>query len=49
MLKNGQTYVKNLAAFTPQDFQSIFGHFSTSMKGLVYLHTKPNRQSHVQS
>ena len=40
MLKNGQTYVKNLAVFTPQDFQSIFDHFSTlSMKGLIYIHT----------
>ena len=35
MLKNGQTYFKNLAVFTPQDFQSMFGHFSTlGMKGL---------------
>ena len=29
MLKNGQTYFKNLAVFTPQDFKSMFGHFST--------------------
>ena len=28
MLKNGQTYFKNLAVFTPQDFKSMFGHFS---------------------
>ena len=28
-LKNGKTYFKNLAVFTPHDFQSIFGHFST--------------------
>ena len=29
MLKNGQTYFKNIAVFTPQDFESMFGHFST--------------------
>ena len=29
MLKNGQTYFKNLAVFTPQDFKIMFGHFST--------------------
>ena len=29
MLKNGQTYFKNLAVFTPQDFSSMLGHFST--------------------
>ena len=29
MLKNGQTYFKNLAVWTPQDFESMFGHFST--------------------
>ena len=29
MLKNSQTYFENLAVFTPQDFQSMFGHFST--------------------
>ena len=35
MLKNGQTYFKNLVVLTPQDFQSMFGHFSTfCMKGL---------------
>ena len=29
-VQNGQTYhVRNLAVFTPQDFESIFGHFST--------------------
>ena len=26
--KNGQTYFKNLAAFTWQAFKSLFGHFS---------------------
>ena len=36
MLKNGQTYFKNLAVFTPQDFYSMFGHFSTLCnKGLM--------------
>ena len=35
MLKNGQTYFKNLAVSTPQDFKSMFGHFSIlCMKGL---------------
>ena len=37
MVKNGQTYYKNLAVFTPQDFYSMFGHFSTLfMKGLMF-------------
>ena len=36
MLNNGQTYFRNLAVFTPQDFQSMFGHFTTlCMKGLI--------------
>ena len=30
LLKNSQTYLKNLAVFTQQDFQSMFGHISTS-------------------
>ena len=35
MLKNGQTYFKNLAVSTPQDFKNMFGHFLTlCMKGL---------------
>ena len=34
MFKNGQTYFKNHAVFTPQHFQSIFDHLSTYMKGL---------------
>ena len=40
MLKNGQTYFKNLTVFTPQDSYSIFGHFSTlCMKGLkIYIY-----------
>ena len=29
MLKNCQTYSKNLAVFSSQDFKSIFGNFST--------------------
>lgn len=29
MLKNGLTYFKNSAVWTPQGFESIFGHFST--------------------
>ena len=29
MLKNSQTYLNNLVVFTPQDFQSTFGHFSS--------------------
>ena len=36
MLKNGQTYFKDLAVFIPQDFLSMFDHFSTSyMKELT--------------
>ena len=34
-VKIWQTYFKDLAVFTHQDFKSIFGHFSTlCMKGL---------------
>ena len=41
MLKNGQTYFKNFAVFTPQDFKSMFGHFSTLCnKGLNRQNTK---------
>ena len=29
MLKNGRTYFKSLAVWKPQDFKSMFGHFST--------------------
>ena len=29
ILKNGQTYLKNLAVWTPQGFWSMFGYFST--------------------
>ena len=32
MLKNSQTYFKNLMVPTPQDFKSMFGHFSTLWK-----------------
>ena len=36
MLKNGRTYCKNFAVLTPQDFKSIFNHFSILyMKGLT--------------
>ena len=35
MLKNGQTYFKNLAVFKTKDFKNMFGHFSTlCIKGL---------------
>ena len=35
VFQDGQTYFKNLAVSRPQDFKSIFGHFSTfCMKGL---------------
>ena len=35
MLKNGQTFIKNLTVFTLQDFWSMFYHYSTlSMKWL---------------
>ena len=30
MLKNGRTYFKSLVVWKPQDFKSMFGHFSTS-------------------
>ena len=41
MLKNGQTYFKNLAVLAPQDFESMFGHFSTLWnKGLMSFSTK---------
>ena len=37
-LKNGQTHFKNLTLWTTQNFQSMFGHFSTPrMKGLKTL------------
>ena len=35
MLKNGQTYFKNLAVFTPQDFKvclAIFQHYAINRK-----------------
>ena len=40
MLKNGQTYFKNFAVWTPQDFLSMCSHFSTWKKGLKYLPTR---------
>ena len=27
---NGQTYIKDLVVWIPQDFESMFGHFATS-------------------
>ena len=40
-LRNGQTYLKNLAVFTPQNFLSLFGHFSIyCMKGLYFSKTR---------
>ena len=54
MLKNGQKYFKNLAAFKPQDY-SIFGHFSTCMKRLILksdknkLLTVVNKKSKFQN
>ena len=30
MLKDGQTYFKNVEVLTPQNVQSMFDHFSTS-------------------
>ena len=41
MLKNGQIYFKNVTVKPPQDFKSIFGHFSTLwMIGLNYNSVK---------
>ena len=41
LLKNAQTYLKNLAVFTPQNFLSLFGHFSIyCMKGLYFSKTR---------
>ena len=35
IMKDGQTYFENNAVWTPQDFESVFGHFSLLlMKGL---------------
>ena len=42
MLKNGQTYLKNLAVFTPQDFKGNFGHFSTLYTKGSTLRVKKN-------
>ena len=42
MLKNGQTYLKNLAVFTPQDFKGNFGHFSTLYTKGSALRVKKN-------
>ena len=37
ILQNGQTFFKNLAVWTPQDFWSMFGHFTTlCVEGLTH-------------
>ena len=42
MLWDGQTCFKNLAVWTPQDLESIFGHFTTlCMKGLIRSYFLP--------
>ena len=47
MLKNGQTYFKYLAVFTPQDFSSMFGHFSTLYnKGLIEVTGEQRREEY---
>ena len=48
MLKNDQTYFKNWGEVSPQDFYSMFGHFSKSwMKGLTLWEPTPqNSQTH---
>ena len=48
MLKNDQTYFKNWGEVSPQDFYSMFGHFSKSwMKGLnLWEPTLQNSQTH---
>ena len=39
MFKNGQTYFRKLAVFTPRGFNSMFGHFSTlCMKRITFIH-----------
>ena len=35
--QNGQTYFENLTVWIPQDFWSMFGHFTTWMKGLKLI------------
>ena len=37
ILKNDQTYFKNLPVWAPQDFWSRFGHFSTLWKERIKL------------
>ena len=46
MLKNGQAYFKNFAGRTPQDFQSMFDHFSKWKKELKER-TKPFKSSNL--
>ena len=50
MSKNGQTYFKNLVVLSPQDFESMFGHFSAlCMKGLnrAYFWQQNHHISHL--
>ena len=43
MMKNDQTYFKNLRMLTPQDFQSMFDHFSPLyMKAISQTSTENN-------
>ena len=51
ILQNGQTYFKNLAVWTPQDFQSMFDYFATlSNKGLIIFYlTTHNHQKLYQN
>ena len=45
MLKNNQTYFHNLAVFTIQDFDSVFGHFPTlCIKALSSISFKTSPQ-----
>ena len=43
MLKNCQTYSKNLAVLTEQDFQRVFGHFSALLKKRLKLVEKDHQ------
>ena len=45
-MKNDQTYFKNLRMLTPQDFQSMFDHFSPLyMKAILQTSTENNQYS----
>ena len=48
MLQNSQTYFKNLAVFTPQDFKSMFDHFTTlCTKGLKTTEVSLDDDEHM--